>query len=163
MAQLDTPAQAAAWLRQRVRGTLCADSRTVAPGDGLLAWYGAQSDARAHVQDALAAGAGACLVEARGLEAFSFEPDQMNSIASYDGLKRAAGPIASAYFERPSAKLDMLAVTGTNGKTSTAWWLAQALSDTALRRPGPCAVAGTLGIGRVPLVQSSGQIGRAHV
>ena len=153
---LRSPAQAALWLRQRVTGTLCADSRTIEPGDGLLAWPGAHSDARTHVRDALAAGARACLVETQGLEAFDFGPSAMDSIASYAGLKQAAGPIASAYFEQPSAKLDMLAITGTNGKTSTAWWLAQALSDAALARPGPCAVVGTLGIGRPPHVQSSG-------
>ena len=46
------------------------------------------------------------------------------------GLKAATGPIAAAYFDaaEPSS-CDVLAVTGTNGKTSTAWWLAQALSN----------------------------------
>ena len=37
----------------------------------------------------------------------------------------------------------MLAVTGTNGKTSTAWWLTEALSQLGRR----CALVGTLGIG----------------
>ena len=44
----------------------------------------------------------------------------------------------------------MLAVTGTNGKTSTAWWLAQALSNLKHVAPVPCAVVGTLGIGKPP-------------
>lgn len=153
---LVSPTQAAQWLRQRVQGNLSADSRTVAPGDGLLAWPGTRSDARTHVRAALAAGARACLVEAHGVESFDFGPDAQNSVASYLGLKQAAGPIASAYFEEPSAKLDVLAVTGTNGKTSTAWWLAHALSSAAVARPGPCAVVGTLGIGRPPQVQSNG-------
>jgi UDP-N-acetylmuramoyl-L-alanyl-D-glutamate--2,6-diaminopimelate ligase len=48
----------------------------------------------------------------------------------------------------------VLAVTGTNGKTSTAWWLAQALS--ALAEPIACAVVGTLGVGRPPAVESNG-------
>jgi UDP-N-acetylmuramoyl-L-alanyl-D-glutamate--2,6-diaminopimelate ligase len=42
--------------------------------------------------------------------------------------------------------MDLVAITGTNGKTSCAWWTAQLLS--ALERP--CAVIGTLGIGRPP-------------
>ena len=48
----------------------------------------------------------------------------------------------------------MLAVTGTNGKTSTAWWLAQALSQAAASRP--CGLVGTLGIGRPPHVEHTG-------
>jgi UDP-N-acetylmuramyl tripeptide synthase len=45
----------------------------------------------------------------------------------------------------------VLAVTGTNGKTSTSWWLAQALSQVAqVPAPMPCAVVGTLGVGIPP-------------
>ena len=50
-------------------------------------------------------------------------------------------------------QLDVLAVTGTNGKTSTAWWLAQALSRR-WPRPSPCGVIGTLGIGRAARASS---------
>ena len=42
--------------------------------------------------------------------------------------------------------LDVVATTGTNGKTSTTWWVAQAL--TALGRR--CGVIGTLGVGEPP-------------
>ena len=42
-------------------------------------------------------------------------------------------------------------VTGTNGKTSTAWWLAQALSNLKQVAPIPCGMVGTLGIGRAPV------------
>jgi len=44
-------------------------------------------------------------------------------------------------------------VTGTNGKTSTAWWLAQALSNA---RTKGCGVIGTLGIGHPPQVEYNG-------
>ncbi|MFL6691877.1 MAG: UDP-N-acetylmuramoyl-L-alanyl-D-glutamate--2,6-diaminopimelate ligase, partial [Ramlibacter sp.] len=63
--------------------------------------------------------------------------------------------IGALFYGEPSHTLDVLAVTGTNGKTSTAWWLAQALSAV----PGNAwssAVIGTLGTGRPPLVQSTG-------
>ena len=121
---LHTPDQAARWLRSRVAGALQADSRQVAAGDGFVAWPGAASDGRAHVASALAQGAAACLVERDGVEAYGFEGER---IASYAGLKAATGPIAAAYYEMPSHQLDVLAITGTNGKTSTAWWLAEAL------------------------------------
>ncbi len=134
------PHAAAQWLRQHTRGTLCSDSRQVQPGDVFLAWPGAATDARRHVAAALAAGAAACLVEAEGAAAFALDPLK---VATYPGLKQAAAPIAAAYFELPSAQLALLAVTGTNGKTSTAWWLAEAMALLGRR----CALVGTLGIG----------------
>ncbi|RZI64499.1 MAG: UDP-N-acetylmuramoyl-L-alanyl-D-glutamate--2,6-diaminopimelate ligase [Variovorax sp.] len=151
MLTLRTPLEAAGWLKSRVRGALHADSRPVGAGDGFVAWPGAATDGRRHVAAALAQGAAACLVEAEGVEAFGFEGEQ---IACYAGLKSATGPIAAAYHDDPSARLDVLAVTGTNGKTSSAWWLAQALS--AHDASSPCAVMGTLGIGVPPDVSYTG-------
>lgn len=138
--QLHTPQQAAIWLQTRVCGSLSTDSRHVKAGDGFIAWPGAATDARRYVGDALYNGAGACLVEMRGMEAYAFED---TNIAAYQGLKAAAGPIAAAYYGDPSRQLQTIAVTGTNGKTSTAWWLAEALGK--LNRK--CGVVGTLGVG----------------
>ncbi len=137
---LTSPQEAARWLRQNVRGTLVADSRRVKPGDGFLAWPGAANDARRFVPEVLAAGATACLVEADGAHIVSLLDER---VATYAGLKSAAAPIAAAFFAEPSLELSVVAVTGTNGKTTTAWWLAQALSQLGQH----CAVVGTLGIG----------------
>ncbi len=153
MLEFDTPSQAAHWLQSRVSGTLHCDSRKLQPGDGFIAWPGAASDARQYVASALAQGARACLVERAGVEGFAFSDER---IAAYAGLKAASGPIAAAYFGHPSTQLDVLAVTGTNGKTSTVWWLAQALSNLKQSTPIACAMVGTLGIGRVPQVVSTG-------
>ena len=114
-------------------------------GDGFIAWPGAATDGRRFVASALKAGATTCLVEREGLDAFAFDDAR---IASLPGLKAATGPIADAFFEQPSRALDIVATTGTNGKTSTAWWTAQALSLLGRR----CAVVGTLGIGVPPCV-----------
>ncbi|MEY2618081.1 MAG: putative UDP-N-acetylmuramoylalanyl-D-glutamate--2,6-diaminopimelate ligase [Pseudomonadota bacterium] len=153
MHMLHTPHEAARWLAGRVRGQLHCDSRQVAAGDGFIAWPGAATDGRRHVGAALAGGAAACLVEADGADAFDFGQGHEAAVARYPGLKAATGSIAAAYYEQPSERLDVLAVTGTNGKTSTAWWLAQALS--AARAAG-CGVIGTLGIGRPPQVTYTG-------
>jgi len=150
-AVLHTPQEAARWLRTRVTGQLHADSRSVRPGDGFVAWPGAATDGRRHVPAALAQGAAACLVEREGMESFGFAQDE---VASYAGLKAATGPIAAAFHDEPSRRLDVLAVTGTNGKTSTAWWLAQALSGQEER--GPCTVVGTLGMGVPPQLRYTG-------
>ena len=144
MQELHSPEQAAQWLRAHVTGTLKTDSRQVQAGDGFIAWPGAASDARAHVPAAISQGASACIVEKMGVESYLFDSEK---IATYAHLKAASGPIAAAYFEQPSTQLDVLAVTGTNGKTSTTWWLAQALSR--LTRARLCGLVGTLGMGRV--------------
>ena len=136
-----------AWLAGRGVDQLTVDSREVAPrvaqgqAPGFIAWPGAARDGRAFVAQALAQGARACLVEAEGAEAFAFDDAR---IAAVPGLKTRLALIAHAFNSRPSEKLDVVAVTGTNGKTSTSWWTAQALS--ALGRP--CGVIGTLGVGR---------------
>ena len=143
MQQLHSPEQAAQWLRGRVRGTLQTDSRKVGAGDGFIAWPGAARDGRQFVPAALAQGAVACVVEAQGAESYGFDRED---VAAYAGLKAASGPIAAAYYEQPSQEIEVLAVTGTNGKTSTSWWLAQALGALGL----PCGLIGTLGVGRVP-------------
>lgn len=161
---LASVAEAVAWLRARVTGTLQTDSRLIQSGDAFIAWPGAATDGRAHVADALARGAVACLVEQQGVEAFALAGAH---IAALPGLKAATGLIAAEWFGHPSARLQVLAVTGTNGKTSTSWWLADALSqlsdqlsDQLSKQELPalagCALVGTLGIGVPPSLQSTG-------
>jgi UDP-N-acetylmuramyl-tripeptide synthetase len=152
MQVLRTPREAADWLRARVAGDVHCDSRKVAAGDGFIAWPGAATDGRRFVAAALQQGAQACLVEHAGSEGFGFDDER---VAAYDGLKAATGPIGALFYGEPSQQLDVLAVTGTNGKTSTAWWLAQALANL---RPSsiPCGLVGTLGVGRPPHVEHTG-------
>ena len=151
MQSFQTPSQAAQWLQKMVSGQLQIDSRKVKKGDGFFAWPGLTHDARQYVAQALSQGASACLVEGKGVEQFSELRDEAR-IGIYTDLKQSCGPIADAYFESPSQKLHMLAVTGTNGKTSTAWWLSLALSRSGQR----CASVGTLGMGEAPQLHVTG-------
>ncbi|RCX10769.1 UDP-N-acetylmuramoyl-L-alanyl-D-glutamate--2,6-diaminopimelate ligase [Extensimonas vulgaris] len=157
---LQSASEAVQWLRTLLapgRGTLQTDSRQIAPGDAFIAWPGAATDGRAHVADALARGAAACLVEQEGVEAFALDarhPDA--AIAALRGLKAATGEIAAQWFGHPSAELDVIAITGTNGKTSTAWWLAHALSKKELHGHTGCGLIGTLGIGTPGQLEGSG-------
>jgi murE/murF fusion protein len=141
---LESPGAAHAWLLVRGARQLVGDSRRVAPGDAFVAWPGYTSDARRYVPAALAAGALASLVEADGVAAFGFDADMR--VAALRGLKAAAGDIASRFHGRPSERLAVITVTGTNGKTSTAWWIAQGLGAAGRR----AAVIGTLGMGEPP-------------
>ena len=147
MQSFQTPTQAVHWLRQHVTGTLCSDSRASRPGDGFIAWPGTVVDARQYVPDAMQRGAAACLVERDGVSAFALDAD---TTTTFYGLKGNTGLIASEYFGVPSAELSVVAVTGTNGKTSTVWWLAQALSVLPGAQALPCGMVGTLGVGRPP-------------
>lgn len=147
---------ASAWLAARVppggAGRLCTDSRQLRPGDAFIAWPGYASDGRRYVAAALAAGAAACLVEAEGVAAFGFDAADAR-IAALPGLKAATGAIAAAWHGQPARALQVIAATGTNGKSSTAWWTAQALSALGRR----CGVVGTLGIGEPPLAAAGGE------
>ena len=144
MLELHQPSLAAEWLHSRVSGSLHTDSRKLRPGDGFIAWPGAATDGRRHIAAALSNGASACLVEHAGVDPFGFDNQ---AIAAYPQLKRATGPIAAAYFGQPTQQLDVIAITGTNGKTSTAWWLAHSLSNIKHIMHVPCGLVGTLGIG----------------
>jgi murE/murF fusion protein len=142
---------AAQWLGARVAGRLRTDHRQVRPGDAFLAWPGYSNDARRFVGAALQSGASACLVDDHHLASFGFDDAR---IAAVTHLKDMVGPIAHLFLGRPSDKLQVVATTGTNGKTSTAWWTAQALTSLGRR----CALVGTLGIGEPKLdgLDSSG-------
>ena len=133
------------WLaRCGVRG-LTTDSRRVRRGDAFIAWPGYARDGRQFVGTALDAGAAACLVEADGVDAFDFDGalGADAPVAALAALKARTGEIADVFYGHPSDALAVVATTGTNGKTSTAWWTAQALSHLGRR----CGVIGTLGVG----------------
>jgi UDP-N-acetylmuramyl tripeptide synthase len=147
--------QAADWLKRQLpaQARLSADSRTIAAGDVFVAYPGETSDGRTYISQAVAAGAGAIVVEQAGAEAF--EPILAKSgtpSLQVEGLRRRAGELAAAYLDEPTARLTVVAVTGTNGKTSCTHWIAQGYSSRATARAGGGAdakagVIGTLGAG----------------
>lgn len=119
--------------------TLCADSRAVVPGDVFVAYPGARADGRRFIADAVARGAAAVLWERQGAEAPALDVPNV----AVDDLQALSGWLAHAVYGRPSEKLWMVGVTGTNGKTSVSQWIAQAFEVLGRR----CAVVGTLGCG----------------
>ena len=149
LTRLKSPEAAARWLAEWCTGTLRTDSRQVQPGDAFIAWPGYARDGREYVAAALAAGAATCLVEDDGVDRFGFVDAR---VASLPGLKARTGDIAAAFFGKPTDTLDVIAVTGTNGKTSSAWWIAQASAQLGKR----CGVVGTLGIGEPPKLDYNG-------
>ena len=156
MMRLRDTSEALAWLRAHASGALHSDSRLITVGDAFLAWPGHASDGRAHVRAALERGAAACLVEAEGAQAFDLPS---TDVALFAGLKQAAGILAAQWWGHANGLPKVLAVTGTNGKTSTSWWLAEAinkLSKSELPALSGCAFVGTLGVGIAPQLQHTG-------
>lgn len=135
---------------------LANDSRTVQPGDVFLAYPGHHADGRAFMQDAVARGAAALICE-RSEKVGDGETPRSKSLwgappaekswgvpcIEVKDLATQAGELAHLVYGRPSEKLWLAGVTGTNGKTSVSQWLMQAMTQLGQR----CAVIGTLGNG----------------
>lgn len=96
-------------------------------------------------------------VQEQGASAIIWEPD--DGVTSPDGLgldipcieikdlRSHLGIIAERFYQSPSQSLNMIGITGTDGKTSVSHFLAQAITD--------CAVIGTIGIGRLDSLQKA--------
>jgi UDP-N-acetylmuramoyl-L-alanyl-D-glutamate--2,6-diaminopimelate ligase len=133
--------QARSWIDAHApSAALASDSRRIKPGDVFFAYPGAAGDGRDFIVAALANGAAAVVYEARD---FSWNPGWNVPHLALEDLKHNAGPIAHAFYGMPDAAMFTVGVTGTNGKTSCAVWLGQALA----RLGAPTAVIGTLGVG----------------
>ncbi|MEM9383625.1 MAG: UDP-N-acetylmuramoyl-L-alanyl-D-glutamate--2,6-diaminopimelate ligase [Pseudomonadota bacterium] len=94
---------------------------------------------------------------ANGAAAVAFEPDGASLPASsavpaicVPGLRSRLGQIADRFYAQPSAAIRVVGVTGTNGKSTVAWWLANAAEYLAM----PTAFLGTLGAGRPPQLEA---------
>ena len=119
---------------------LATDSRRVARGDTFVAYPGETQDGRRYIAQAIARGARSVLWEKRG---FQWNPAWRVPNVAVAQLRARAGIIASHVYGEPSARLWMIGVTGTNGKTTCSQWIAQALNQCGVRT----AVIGTLGYG----------------
>ena len=126
----------------RVRG-ITLDSRQVRSGDLFIAIPGLESDGRRYADQALASGAIGIVYEKTGA------PDECARLAkkghaiAVPNLRSQLGSIAARFFHYPSESLEVVGVTGTNGKTTCAWLLTQALDQLG----ESCAMIGTIGEG----------------
>ena len=115
------------------------DSRSVRPGDLFVARAGARADGARFVADAIARGATAILAAFGAVDAGASSVPVVFVSDPVSGLAYAA----SAVYGQPSFALDVVGITGTNGKTTTAH-LVRAAIDGALGRE-TCGVLGTIG------------------
>ena len=97
------------------------DSRDAEPGSLFVAMGGLHTDGARYIADAARRGAAAVL------HAGSVSiPDGMAAVRVKDP-RTALSPIAAEFFGHPSRSLRVIGVTGTDGKSSTVWFLSQLL------------------------------------
>ncbi|TDV55702.1 UDP-N-acetylmuramoylalanyl-D-glutamate--2,6-diaminopimelate ligase [Pseudomonas graminis] len=119
---------------------LTLDSRKVRPGDLFLAIPGLKVDGREHITDAIAHGAAAIAYEAEGAKVLPITDIPMMPVK---GLGAQLSDLAGRFYGDPSRNLNLIGVTGTNGKTSVTQLVAQALDKLGQH----CGIIGTLGTG----------------
>jgi len=117
--------------------SITADSRQVSPGTLFVALPGVANDGRRFIADAIGRGAAAILTDAEGAAAHA----EASVPVLVDENPRRRLALLAAQFHSPQPAT-VAAVTGTNGKTSTASFTRQIWADTGLK----AASVGTLGI-----------------
>jgi UDP-N-acetylmuramoyl-L-alanyl-D-glutamate--2,6-diaminopimelate ligase len=103
------------------------DSRQVTPGAMFCCVPGTVSDGHAFAADAVALGATSLLVD--------HEIDLDVTQVVVEDVRRSMGRVAAAFHGNPSEAMDIVGVTGTNGKTTTAWLL-RSIFEAAGRTTG---------------------------
>jgi UDP-N-acetylmuramoyl-L-alanyl-D-glutamate--2,6-diaminopimelate ligase len=117
------------------------DSRRIRPGDLFFALEGSRTSGARFIHDAISNGAAAILVDSK----INLEPTFLPvPICRVTDLHSKTGMIASRFFAHPSHHVRVTGITGTNGKTSIAWYLGQTLVADSSSTVG---VIGTLGYG----------------
>lgn len=135
--------------------SIAMDSRTVVEG-GLFFSLAKQASARvSYLQQAISAGVAVILSD----KAIEFTAEESAIIAQsdclhyeIDGLDDHVSAIAARFYGNPSTKIKVLAVTGTNGKTSVSHFIAQALANLNFKS----AIIGTLGVGQLEQLVDTG-------
>lgn len=138
LAPVEVPEALARW---RPSG-LDNDSRRMAPDGLFLAYKGGQTDGKNYLQEAAARGAKAALVDVLDVSAWHHIG---MPLVFYPELSSQLGRLSGRYYHWPDRTLPLAAVTGTAGKTTTAWLTAQLLQ----RLNTACGYIGTLGAGQV--------------
>jgi UDP-N-acetylmuramoyl-L-alanyl-D-glutamate--2,6-diaminopimelate ligase len=110
------------------------DSRTVQPGHVFVAVKGVHADGTRFAQQAIDRGAIAVVSEAAA------PPGLAGSWVTVTASRYALALLADAFFGHPSGELQVVGITGTNGKTTTAYLLASIFEAARIR----CGILGTV-------------------
>jgi len=119
---------------------LTLDSRQISKNTVFIAYPGVKFDGRDFIEQAVNNGANGVLFESE-----NFKKKLKLSVPSIaiKGLKKKLSIIADKFYDYPSKKLSIVGITGTNGKTTSAYWLTLCLNHLGSKT----AFIGTLGYG----------------
>lgn len=115
------------------------DSREVVPGSLFMAFAGATVHGMDFVEQAIAQGAAAIACDGEHALSANIPCVRVANLTTH------ASAIAGRFYGEASSHLSVTGITGTDGKTSCAWMLAQALDGLGQS----CGYIGTLGLGRI--------------
>ncbi len=124
------------------------DSRSVIEGGLFLATAKDRVQRQTHIEQAIASGASVIVID----KASPLLNEIDVTLITLSTLDSRISEIASRFYRHPSLALTIIAVTGTNGKTSVSQFIAQSLAYLQQ----PCGVIGTLGVGTLDELTSTG-------
>ncbi|MBL7479848.1 UDP-N-acetylmuramoyl-L-alanyl-D-glutamate--2,6-diaminopimelate ligase [Legionella bononiensis] len=140
------------WLNQDVTNCdlndIKNDSRLIQKGDLFIAYPGAASDGRLYIEKAVQSGAVAVVYDPDNVPA-SFKLPVSVPCVPVPHLAEKLAQIAKRFYQEPGKSLTVTGVTGTNGKTTIAYQLAQAHDLLGQKS----AYIGTIGQGNVQLLK----------
>jgi UDP-N-acetylmuramoyl-L-alanyl-D-glutamate--2,6-diaminopimelate ligase len=116
------------------------DSRRVEPGAAFVAMRGGTTDGNRYIDAAIAQGAIAVVTDSQDAYAALRREHAGIAVARVEHGRRALAELSAAVLGHPERKLKVSAVTGTNGKTTTAYLLEQLLRSVGRK----CVLIGTI-------------------
>ena len=127
---------------------LSLNSKQISKNTVFIAYPGNKHDGREFIQEAIENGAAGIIFESK-----NFKKNLNLSIPniSISDLKNKLAAISSQFYEYPSKKISIIGITGTNGKTTSAYWLSQCLNHLKIKT----AFIGTLGYGDLKKLKKS--------
>jgi UDP-N-acetylmuramoyl-L-alanyl-D-glutamate--2,6-diaminopimelate ligase len=130
------------------------DSRKAKKGDLFVALSGDRAHGLMHAVEAVKKGAVVVLWEDNyeNCDEIIHDISKQAVCLRCQNLKTMVGEMADRFYGHPSSKLNMIGVTGTDGKTSISHFIAQCLDDSSTR----CGVLGTLGNGFIDELSATG-------
>ena len=151
LAEADLPVPAGA--EAVTVGGIATDSRRVRAGELFVAIDGLHTDARTHIPEAIAKGAVAVICES----ADDLPDTGEIPLVRVQNARLAVSYLYDAWYGHPAKGLRLVAVTGTNGKTTVSSLLRAILRESGV----PCGLIGTVGclpmMGNEPLCDTEGQ------
>ena len=136
---------------------LSLDSRSIKKNNLFVAVKGETVNGIEFINNAIEKGAAAVLWEAdAAIDAIKLNWRKTSAdidvpIIAIENLSQLLGEFADSFYENPSAQISVCGITGTNGKTSCADFIAQMISVDE-----PCGLLGTLGKGIYPDLKETG-------